>query len=119
MCEWEKLNDPQFIRCRQLVKDEEVDVNCTEISGFTPLILLCRYNETVGLNCLNSLKLHLQLPDIQINQTDKDGRSSLMMALLCQSDQIIKIVKQLINFEGININQMDVFKSKSKRTRTW
>ena len=42
-----------------------------------------------------------------------------MMALLCQSDQIIQIVKQLINFEGININQMDVFKSKSKRTRPW
>ena len=53
LCECEKLDEAQFVRFRQLVEDEEeVDVNCTNNDKQTPLILLCRYNDTVGLNCL-------------------------------------------------------------------
>ena len=107
MCECERLDEAQFVRFRQLVKDEEkVDVNCTDEFGFTPLLLLCRNNHSDGL--FDCVRLLLERFDIQINQKDKLFRQNALM-LLCgwsKSGKILKVAQLLIE-KGIDIHQTD------------
>ena len=105
MCESKKLDEDQFVRFRQLVKDEEVDVNCIDDIGFTPLIWLCCYNQSDSL--FACVHLILQRPDIQINQTNYDERNALMMLCWWSKSEKFLEVAQLLIVNGININQTD------------
>ena len=105
LCEWKELDESQFVRFRQLVEDEEeVDVNCcTGAFRWTPLILLCFFNDS---DCLfDCVRLLLHRPDINVNQTDRFGINALMR--LCQLSKSNKIleVAQLLIANGIEINQ--------------
>ena len=91
MCRRKRLNEIQFVRFRQFLEDKEVNVNCIDEIGFTPLIRLCQSNDSLGLyNCVDLL---FQRHDTRINQTSKDGENALME------------VAQLLIAKGIDIDQ--------------
>ncbi len=81
LCHLERLNGDDLTRFTQLAKNEmAVDINCTNDAKdglSTPLMLLCRYNQSESLaRCIETFVW--ERPDIHVNQTDEDGNNALM-----------------------------------------
>ena len=106
LCRLERLNDDDFSLFVQLVKDKDVvNINCTEAGyDFTPLILLCRYNQSDRLyNCLEILLRERH--DINVNQTDNLGMNALIHLCRCSfSDNIVNVAQLLIT-KGIDVKK--------------
>ena len=86
-----------------------MDVNCTDERERTPLMLLCRHNQSESLYTCVDMLLHRR--DIDVNQqTDKDKiRNSLM--LLSQHSRSKKMfeVAQLLIVAGIDLKQTNEY----------
>ena len=82
-----------------LTDKEAVDVNYIDANGsFTPLVLLCFYNQSEGISCCVEILLPRRPDvDVDVNLTDKHGMNTLMR--LCRHSIIEKIVEvtQLIS----------------------
>ena len=82
LCSRETLSGSQLTRFCELTKDKDVDVNCfAKCVGGTPLLLLCRNNQSDSLYfCLRTL---LDREDVNLSQlTKKMGHNAL--TLLCR-----------------------------------
>ena len=104
MCQRSELNEDDLTRFDELVNGEEaVAVNCTAVRGRTPLMLLCRHNQSDSLD--RCIEILLQRPDIDINQTDVFKESALVW--LCVNSDSTKIVEmaRLLISNGANVNQ--------------
>ena len=77
------------------VKDENVNVNCLDAVGRTPLLSLCEFNQSdILYECILSL-LQLRNSDVQINHQDKWVNTALIY--LCANYKGEKIL-QVVNF---------------------
>ena len=110
LCRRVKLreDEAEFDRFCQLVKETTLNINCTgeDKKGRTPLMELCYYNRSVGLDGCIGVLLQ-QRPDINVNQTDNEGMTALM--ILCEysrSSNIVKAARLLINSKA-DVNKKD------------
>ena len=107
----EHFDDDELTGFIQLATDKEaVDVNCTHAfdGSSTPLILLCVNNQSDSLDHCVKILLR-QRPDIDVNQTDKDGLNDLM--ILCQWSKSVKIVQvaQMLISNGAYVIQTNKY----------
>lgn len=82
-----------------LLSRYDIDINCVDINGLTPILL------TIINHDINILNLLLNHPNIDINKCDKDGWSPLMVAIATHDDMNdnIPIIKMLLD-KNIIIN---------------
>jgi ankyrin repeat protein len=92
-----KKNYSKYIKL--LLRFSEINVNIAEEKqGFTPLWNTCRYNN------IDSLKILLNHPEIDINKTTNNNISPLHIACSIGNTECVKL---LINIKGIDVNKID------------
>ena len=105
MCRQPSLGEAELIHFQQLVADKQVNINFTSNNHNTPILMLCRFNNSRSLYpCLKSL---LAREDIDINFiTSTHGRNCLM--ILCRyctlEDVLIDCIRLLIK-RGVDCNR--------------
>jgi ankyrin repeat protein len=86
----------------------EVRINCSDVEGRTPLILLCKFNNygSSFLRCFEALNLRT---DLNVAIQDNQGKTALHW--LCywnRQNATVEIIKRLLQ-RGIGINVLDRF----------
>ena len=102
------LSQSDTDRLRVLAADVQVRINCCDVEGRTPLILLCKFNNFGNsfLRCFEALNLRT---DLDVTIQDNQGKTALHW--LCywnRNNANVNIVKRLLQ-RGIGINALDRF----------
>jgi len=106
LCRQTSLSDVDVIRFQQLVTDKHVNINFNDPESHdTPMLLLCRFNNSQSL--YPCLKLLLTREDLNLNcRTIPHFRNSLM--LLCRyytlENELIDCIRLLIK-RGVDCNK--------------
>lgn len=88
-------------RLVQLVHDLDVDINCVDVNGNNPLLLLCRTNRCSDLlPCIQSLLLcHDTNRQININHRNLQGWNALLLLCRYHTDEnLVDFVRLLIQY---------------------
>ena len=98
LCERESLKPHNLARLRVLVKDFNVSLNCcTPSTCDTPLMLLCRYNQSESL--LPSIKALLEQKRIDLALRNSKGHNAL--TLICRYNQhhsLMDCIRLLVHY---------------------
>ena len=96
------LEKVELKRIIEFVLDPDVDINCTDSTGRTPLLMLCRNNASEYFyQFIESL---LRWDNLNINFQDREGWNALL--LVCHNSrgkQLVEVVQLLLR-KGIDIN---------------
>ena len=102
LCSQRKLEEMDIACFGQLALDEEVDLNCRDLNGCPPLVLLCRYNQTCNLLlCVQTL---LSRNSVSINAKDSLGFNALITVCYWHSGTGLLDVVKLLLERGIDTN---------------
>ena len=107
MCSLEVLDEEEISRLQDLVLNvASVDINCTDLTGQTPLMLICQYNQTESYKqCFDTI---FKRDDINVLIQNGEGLNALQLLCLCNSENAsIQVVKKLVE-SGINVNNVEM-----------
>ena len=94
-CKRFSLTTDEFKRFEELVLDKEVDPNCVDEDGRTPVLLLCRHNKTDKLHIY--LKTLLKRYSVDLNYQDSDGWNALISAcFFYHNPNLVHVVRLLL-----------------------
>ena len=108
LCHSQTLGDEGSEKLLQLIRDKELNVNCLDINGRTPLRLLCENNK--GRNLFNLLDAVRALIDrgVVVDVKASDGSTALLALCACQHDHpdFMAVLRLLVE-HGANVNSRD------------
>ena len=108
LCASPSLDDEEVDRLRDLLRDVKlVDVNHTDLSGRSPLMLLCQCNRSESFNRCFQILFE---SENYINAAIKNGEgvNALHLLCLCNSENVsVDVVQQLVS-HGIDVNEVEV-----------
>ena len=108
LCASGDLSESDTDRLCVLAADVQVRINCCDVEGRTPLILLCKFNNFGNsfLHCFEALNLRT---DLDVTIQDNQGKTALHWLLYWnRKNATVDIVKRLLQ-RGIGINTLDRF----------
>ena len=108
LCASPSLDDEEVERLRDLLRDvKSVDVNHTDLSGRSPLMLLCQCNHSESFKrCFEILFGSENYTNAAIK--NGEGVNALHLLCLCNSANVsVDVVQQLIS-HGIDVNEVEV-----------
>ena len=95
LCSKDFLDEADFKRFRELSTDETINLNCTDNLGRTPLLLLAKSNQSMGLyDCLQIL---LQQNQLNINAKDGDWNALMYVCRYYSGVNLFYIVTRLLD----------------------
>ncbi|XP_063435533.1 ankyrin repeat domain-containing protein 34A-like [Mytilus trossulus] len=86
------------LRLARILIERKVNVNCTDTTGRTPLMALCRLNYTT-INVehrLSFVKFLLNEEKLILNATDMFGKQALYYACENELHQVVKVISRAI-----------------------
>ena len=103
LCASGDLSEPDNDRLRVLAADLQVRINCCDVEGHTPLILLCKYNNNGNafFGCFEALNLRT---DLDVTIQDNLGKTALNFFCYWNlMNATVNIVNRLLQL-GIGVN---------------
>ena len=103
LCSRPHLGRASIDRFNVLILDKTINLNCTDQSGLTPLLLLCLNNQSDSL--YEHVQLLLQSERVNVHVTTRDRWNALLLA--CHhygGKKLLEIVKLFIH-QGIDVKQ--------------
>ena len=111
-CSRKSLDQAALEHLQTLANDESVDINCTSPkTSNSPLLLLCRFNQSQSL--YQAIKILLKRKDIDRQHKNKFGHNALsLVARYYSNEDIIDIIRLLVIKYPVSVTDV---KDKSKR----
>ena len=107
LCSRPHLNKDSVDRFRQLTSDQDLNHDCTDDHGNTPLLLLCRNNQDDSL--YKHVQCLLESKRVYPNLTGMDGVNSLSAVCLNYGGKCLLEVVKLLVRRGINVNNTSLY----------
>lgn len=82
LCSQKSLNAEEATRLRILASDKNVNMKCTDLNGYPPLLVLCKNNQSNSL--YPSLKALLKRKDIDLIHCNEIHQRVSALTLLCR-----------------------------------
>ena len=86
------------IQCLKLLLSYQIDINCRDNDGYTPLLLAAKQNK------LDNFLLLLEQPNIDVNATANDGNNFLFFNVNQSIQKFLPFLKIAIEIENFNLN---------------
>ena len=109
MCSLSSLEDAEIGRFRELVLDvSSVNVNCTDLTGRSPLMLLCQQCNH-GESFKRCVEILFKRDDIDPTIENEEGANALHLLFTFNSENAsIDVVRQLVQ-NGVDVQVVDTF----------
>ena len=86
LCSCENLDQMGIARLSEIVSDVNVNINCINCRGLTPLLLVCFFNRSEHL--FDCIQILLQRTEINVNSRNKDDWNALSVVCLFNGNNI-------------------------------
>ena len=90
-------------RLGELAIDIEVDANCTDLEGRSPLLLLCLYSQ--GIDLCPYVEVLLRRDSVYLDFKDKNGWNALITVCFHYDGPKLLDIVQLLIRHGIGVNE--------------
>ena len=90
-------------RLGELAVDIEVDANCTDLEGRSPLLLLCLYSQ--GIDLCPYVEVLFQRDSVYLDFKDKNGWNALITVCFHYDGPKLLDIVQLLIRHGIGVNE--------------